>query len=455
MTLSRSGAFVRLLGAALVALAVGVAVNERANPVDGYLAFALVAVLLSGLVLLAAIDPAVTISAGLALSIFSGQFSHLGSPVGLDRLVLVAGIGTVLVRELRSEHPRLRTERIHIALALVTTWAIGSAIWVDKLTDSSAFFSLLDNLGIVPFLLFWIAPAAFPSERERRILLGTLVGIGLYLGVTAILETTGPTSLVFPRYIMDPYVGIHFGRARGPFVEAAANGLAMLVCATAAAMAVARWRGAWRVFAGVVVALCALGMVFTLTRQVWVAAIAGTLVAMASRRELWRYVVPTCVVGVVAVLAVFSFVPGFSGRAQNRLESQLPVWDRLNSNAAASRMAEAKPVTGFGWATFPDHPEFYRQAADRPLTVVPRPHNVFLANAAELGVLATLAWIACLVIAFLQGIARRGPPDLDVWRTGLIAVACGWVVVANLTPMNYAFCHGILWLWLGICRSRT
>ena len=40
-------------------------------------------------------------------------------------------------------------------------------------------------------------------------------------------------------------------------------------------------------------------------------------------------------------------------------------------------------------------------------------------------------------------------------RTGLIAVACGWVVVANLTPMNYAFCHSLFWLWLGLTRSRT
>jgi hypothetical protein len=23
-----------------------------------------------------------------------------------------------------------------------------------------------------------------------------------------------------------------------------------------------------------------------------------------------------------------------------------------------------------------------------------------------------------------------------------------------LTPMNYAFCHSVFWLWLGIARSR-
>ena len=130
------------------------------------------------------------------LTMTSGEFAHLGSPLGIDRLVLVAGVGTVLVRELRSGRPRIRTEGVHIALAVLTAWVVASAIWADTFASSGPFFSMLDNLGIIPFLLFWIAPAAFPSERERRILLGTLVGVGVYLGTTAVLETVGPTGLV-------------------------------------------------------------------------------------------------------------------------------------------------------------------------------------------------------------------------------------------------------------------
>src|SRR3712207_3280658 len=117
-------------------------------------------------------------------------------------------------------------------------------------------------------------------------------------------------------------------------------------------------------------------------------------------------------------------------------------------------MAEARPLLGFGWASFPQHPEFFRQADDRPLTVLPRPHNVFLAYAAEMGVLATVVWIACIAVAFIGGLVRRGPPELDLWRTGLIVVGCGWIVVASLTPMNYAFCHNLFWLWMGITRAR-
>jgi O-antigen ligase len=175
---------------------------------------------------------------------------------------------------------------------------------------------------------------------------------------------------------------------------------------------------------------------------------------MVSRPELRRHVIPAATLAGLGVVLVFAFVPGFSGRAQDRLNSELPVWDRLNSNAAAVRMTEARPLLGFGWATIQQHSEFFRQAKDRPLTVVPRPHNVFLAYAAEMGVLATVLWIGCIAVAFIGGIVRRGPPELDLWRTGLIAVGCGWVVVASLTPMNYAFCHSLFWLWMGIARAR-
>ena len=77
------------------------------------------------------------------------------------------------------------------------------------------------------------------------------------------LETRGPASaLVFPRYIVDPSVGLHFGRARGPFVEAAANGLAMCICAVAAALLALAAPGAGARLPALVIVLCAVGIVF-------------------------------------------------------------------------------------------------------------------------------------------------------------------------------------------------
>ena len=68
---------------------------------------------------------------------------------------------------------------------------------------------MLDRLSLVGFVLFFVAPKAFREESDRHILLGTLVALGAYLGLTALFETVGPDALVVPDYISDPSVGTH------------------------------------------------------------------------------------------------------------------------------------------------------------------------------------------------------------------------------------------------------
>ena len=50
--------------------------------------------------------------------------------------------------------------------------------------------------------------------KELGQLLVTIVAMGVYLSCTAMLEAGHVWSFVFPRYIADPNLGIHFGRAR-------------------------------------------------------------------------------------------------------------------------------------------------------------------------------------------------------------------------------------------------
>ncbi len=441
-------------GTAMLAAVAATGVGLSRGTADGYLAATGVLVACGGVVAAVLVSPAVTISAGIALEVFSGQFSQLGSPVGIDRVVVVAGIVAAVARDVRRRDGRLRVSGVHVLLLAIGAYGLISALFAEQLV-SNAVFGLVDYLGLLPFALFFIAPAAFPTERERNILLSTLVGVGLYLGITAVLETTGPASLIVPGYIADPSVGIHFGRARGPFVEAAGDGLAMFGCGVAAAIALARWRrGRWLAWAALLA--CVFGVVYCLTRQVWVAAALGTVAGMVARRELRVWLIPAALVGVVAVGGAIALVPGLSERASTRVNDRRPVWDRLNSDNAALRMIADRPLLGHGWYTFgTESLRYYRQAPDRPVTTVGRVHNVFLSYAAELGVLLCVAWVIALGLALMGGLRRRGPPDLDDWRSGLVAFAVAWAVVANFTPMGYAFAHSLLWLWAGLTWSRT
>ena len=444
------GVVVCLAGAAAAAL--------RETAPDTALVVVIAAVVAAAaIVALPAIDPAVPLSAGLLTTVFSGNWQSLGIPLGLDRPLLLYGIAGVLVQALPDAFARrrIRVAPLHWLLLAVAVYAIGSALFAGTLFEREPLFALLDKLGIIGFLLFLVAPVAFATRRSRDGLLVCLIGLGLYLGITAVLERLDLRAFVFPRYINDPSVGIHFDRARGPFVEAAINGFALYTCLVAAAMGWARWpRPALRTLCAVTIALCGLGVVLTLTRQVWVAAAVATPVALLVTPGARRYVVPALVLGLVVVAAAFTFVPGLQASASARTGDDRSVWDRLNSNRAAVHMLDEHPLVGTGWFTFQrDSGPYYTQAATYPLTTVPRPHNVFLSNVSELGLVGGVAWILALLLAVGRGVVGRPPPagDLKLWRAGLVAVFVAWVVVANLSPFGAAFNNHLIWLWAGIC----
>jgi O-antigen ligase len=415
---------------------------------DGAIAVMLLPVL-AGIVVL--VEPSITLTAGLGLSMFSGNWGQVQVPIALDRVMLFAGVAGIALRAIGDPRYRPRLRPVHGVLALAALYAVGSALVAGTLDDHAAVFALLDRYGLISFLLFLVAPVAFATDRQRSHLLIGLVAMGAYLGVIAFLQEVNLDQLVFPSYITDPNVGIHANRARGPFVEAAANGLAMFACAVAAAMAVARWRGRARELAIGVAILCLAGIIFTVTRQAWLGAAIGSLVALGAAPRLRAYAVPLVAGGVLLVLVSFAVIPGLQERAGSRANDQLPVWDRLNSDRAGLAMVAARPVLGFGWARFAAESEpYYKQAATYPLTQVGQLHSVFLSNAVELGIVGAVIWAAGLFMAVGGAILRRGPPELEPWRLGLLAFAVCWLVVSNFTPLGYTFSNYLLWVWAGL-----
>lgn len=442
------------VGLGLLALAL-IAVGPRQGAAsvhayeDGAAGIAAIAV---GVMAFAA-RPSLTISLGLGLTIFSSHWHTMHLPLPFDRLVLGAGIVSLLVRErITGGRDALRTRPVDWLLMVAAIYAVCSAILAGTIGQSQARYALLDRYSLLGFVLFFVAPKAFREERDRAVLLRTLVIVGAYLGVTAFMEKAGLRGLVLPRYIADPSVGIHFGRARGPFAEAAANGLALFGCGVAAAMAVVRWKSRRaRRFALAVVLLCGLGVFLTETRSAWIAAVAGGTIALLAARETRRYAIPAAAAVVLGVTVAMAVLPGLGASVHKRTHDQLPVWDRKNSNAASMRMIAAKPLFGFGWGSFATASfNYYRQAPDYPLSLIRAEHNVFLGNAVELGLLGAGLWLIACLLAIGTPIVRRGPPALRDWRIGLMAVVVSYVVVGMTTPLGYPFSALLVWTWAGV-----
>jgi O-antigen ligase len=405
------------------------------------------------------LTPTALLSAAIAAEVFSGNWQYFGVPAALDRVLLVLGIVALVWGGVRAVTDRLlRFRPLHLLLLVVALYATFSSMAAHTLGEKDAQFALLDRLGLVPFLLFALAPLVFGTRRQRNVLLGALVAVGAYLGIIVLLEGTGLEHLVFPSYIKDPSLGLHFGRARGPFLESAADGLSLYMCAVAAAVGLRTWRSAGaRIACTAVMLVCGFGVLFTLTRAVWIGAALGTIVALAASARTRPLVIPTLLAGTVLVVGALLLIPGLSGKAETRVQDNAAVWDRYNTNDAAVRMIETRPLFGFGWETFGTQgADYMRQAGSYPFTtgagtVV---HNVFLSHAAELGLIGALLWTGALLGAVGGAVFRRGPAELAPWRQGMIAMFVAFLVVANLGPLGYAFPNVVLWTWAGVTGAE-
>ena len=225
--------------------------------------------------------------------------------------------------------------------------------------------------------------------------------LGAYLSVTAVFEVIGPHAAVVPRYIADPDLTTHLGRARGPFIEAVANGMAMFCCGVISLVATRLWKsGTWRNAAYFVAGLSVLGAFLSLTRSVWLgsvlAAICGCMVVPGIR----KYLVPGLAGVGVAVFCMLTFVPGLHEQATDRLDQRGPIYDRINTANAAWAMIEARPLFGFGWNTFEQHSADYMKQSDVPLTAKGvGVHNIALGFGADLGLVGLSMWAVALLAA--------------------------------------------------------
>jgi O-antigen ligase len=415
--------------------------------------------------------PAAAMCAALALTIFSGAWQQIGvGGLPFDRLLLaIVLLQLFLLAPGVARIPRPQIRAVHLLMALAAIYATGSALAAGTLGGETGLLSLIDLFGLAPYLMFLLAPTIFAGRRERRMLLATLVCVGLYLGLTAIFESLGPHALVFPRYILHVDAATPGERAGGPFQSSLAEGFATFSCAVAALIACVQWRAEGRrrlaVLAGTSVAVSLFGAFVTLERGVWIAAVAGGVCTALASRAGRRWVLPGLVGCALVIGGALALSPSLSRKTSNRASSQISVWDRENQTYAGLRMLAARPLFGFGWERYrSDSFDYFRQGADFPMygykpsnavqgeKTLPL-HDTYLAYAVELGIVGALLWLAALLWGVGEAICSPADGELRRWKLGLLAIAVFFLVVAVFNPSQAPFSVLLLWLWAGVAKG--
>jgi putative inorganic carbon (HCO3(-)) transporter len=404
----------------------------------------------------------VMMCAGVVLTIFSGSWGSLGLP-GFpflpDRLLLVGVLAALILRAPGTKgRPTIKVRPVHLLLLLLTFYVLASAAAVGSIGTQSGAFDLLDRLGIVPFAMLLLSPVIFHGPRERQMLLVTLVGLGAYLGLTAIFEALGPHALVFPHYIVTSDATLPGERAGGPFRSAGAEGFATFSCGIAAVIAFFQWAGQRRRYlAGAVVVVSTLGCFVTLERGVWIAAAAGAIGAGFAAGQARRWFIPGALACAVLVGGALLLSPTLASKASARVGDERSVWDRQNQASAGLRMIAAKPLFGFGWDRYVDDSlPYFRQTSDHPMTGYPTSgnmlplHNSYLSYAVELGLVGALLWLAAIFWGLGGAIFNRGSPLLRSWKLGLLAITIFFLVIAFFDPLQQNFSELLLWTWAGV-----
>jgi O-antigen ligase len=348
-------------------------------------------------------------------------------------------------------------------MCVTILYVVASAVAAGTLTGEVGGLALLDEVGVVPYLMFLLAPAVFAGARERNLLLVTLVGLGAYLGLTAIFESMGPHSLVFPSYIVHVDAVLPEARAGGPFQSSVAEGFATFACAVAAVVAFTQWRGQRRRYiAAAVVGVCVFGCFLTLERGVWIAAVVATVVTALVTRAGRRWVIPGVSVCALLIGGALMLSPSLASKVTSRINDKPSVWARQNQTSAALRMIETKPLFGFGWDRFTsDGLEYFRQSEEYPLVgystpETPEPlHDSYLFYAVELGLVGAFLWFASLAWGVGGAIFTRGSAELRPWKLGLIAITVFFLVVSLFNPYMQAFPVLLLWVWAGVALGGT
>jgi putative inorganic carbon (HCO3(-)) transporter len=363
-------------------------------------------------------------------------------------VLVIALVGRVMVLRQRL----LVVERITWPMLALSALTVGAVVRQPFNTET---WSLLATKFLVPFALFNLAGLIYTEERRfRQFEIYSLVVLA-YLSFTAIAFLVGARSLIFPRFILDESLGFHADRARGPFLQAVANGVSLNILGLVALHAYRRGssRGAK---VALLLASLPVAILATMTRAVWLS-FAATVVALVllSGKHAARRALAVLVLVAGAGLVIVSSHE-LREALSERLEERGPVDFRAAVYAGSWQMFLERPLLGWGFHQMPaELPRYVSEYKDKILY----PHNTYLEILVESGLVGLVfyVWLMWEMFRLSRGAIPAAEHDSflnqEFHRLWPIILAVYWVN-AGLVVMSYQFVNAVLFTMAGMLAAQ-
>ena len=314
-------------------------------------------------------------------------------------------------------------------------------------------WSLVASKFLVPLILLHVAILVFRGTSARRQFEVFAILALTYLVITAIAFFADARSLIFPRFILDESLGIHADRARGPFLQAVANGMSLNILGILAiALAQKQRKVVLLIWLALPVAVLA-----TMTRAVWIAFAVSTI-ALGFRlgvRRFRRACVGLALAGLVVGLAIFLTANSLAKTIRERTAERGPVEARMAVYDAAWDMFKERPLTG--WTAGGMYSELARRMPGYHLRSF-YVHNTYLSLLTEFGVPGLALYGILFFNLFRLGrtsIAVDESPAVASLRRVWPVLLCVYLFNAFFVDMAYQFVIGLMFTVAGIlCASE-
>jgi O-antigen ligase len=373
----------------------------------------------------------------------------------IDRVAFVLLVLGVAGRAAVTRQRLLVVERATWPMIGLTLLAVAS---VAQQPFDNQTWSLLAAKFFVPFALFHLAGLVFREERRLRQFETFVLVVLAYLCFTSVAFLVDAKSLIFPRFILDESLGYHADRARGPLLQAVANGVSLNLLGVLALHALLRER-IRGLRATVLLASLPVAILATMTRAVWVsfAVSVGVLIFRSHNRRLRLICVSVVIVGVLGLLIALRFDD--QRRAlTDRLRESGPLDFRQAVYAGGWQMFLEKPFTGWGVNQMPAelvrHVSGYKEKGKEL-----DPHNTYLELLVEHGIfgLALYAWLMWEIWRLGRGpvprAERHGLLNQQFHFMWPVLLGIYWVNAA-VVVMNYQFVNGLLFAMAGMLAAQ-